>query len=31
MAVTFSIYGFHFRKIFERHFRRMERENCGQT
>jgi len=31
MAVTFSIYGFHFRKIFERHFRRMERENCAQT
>lgn len=31
MAVTFSIYGFHFRKIFERHFRRMERENLGQT
>lgn len=31
MAVTFSIYGFHFRKIFERHFRRMERENWGQT
>jgi radical SAM superfamily enzyme YgiQ (UPF0313 family) len=31
MAVTFSIYGFHFRKIFERHFRRMERENCGRT
>jgi len=29
MAVTFSIYGFHFRKIFERHFRRMERENWG--
>lgn len=27
MAVTFSIYGFHFRKIFERHFRRMEREH----
>lgn len=24
MAVTFSIYGFHFRKIFERHFRRMK-------
>jgi len=31
MAVTFSIYGFHFRKIFERHFRRMEKENWGQT
>ncbi len=31
MAVTFSIYGFHFRKIFERHFKRMERENWGQT
>lgn len=31
MAVTFSIYGFHFRKIFERHFRRMEREIWGQT
>lgn len=31
MAVTFSIYGFHFRKIFERHFRRMEREDCAQT
>jgi radical SAM superfamily enzyme YgiQ (UPF0313 family) len=31
MAVTFSIYGFHFRKIFERHFRRMERENWGRT
>jgi hypothetical protein len=31
MAVTFSIYGFHFRKIFERHFRRMERENWSQT
>jgi radical SAM superfamily enzyme YgiQ (UPF0313 family) len=30
MAVTFSIYGFHFRKIFERHFRRMEKENWGQ-
>lgn len=27
MAVTFSIYGFHFRKIFERHFKRMEREH----
>jgi radical SAM superfamily enzyme YgiQ (UPF0313 family) len=26
MAVTFSIYGFHFRKIFERHFREMEKE-----
>jgi radical SAM superfamily enzyme YgiQ (UPF0313 family) len=31
MAVTFSIYGFHFRKIFERHFRRMEREHLGQA
>jgi len=31
MAVTFSIYGFHFRKIFERHFRRMEKEDCAQT
>jgi len=31
MAVTFSIYGFHFRKIFERHFRRMEKESWGQT
>ncbi len=31
MAVTFSIYGFHFRKIFERHFRRMAKENLGQT
>ncbi len=31
LAVTFSIYGFHFRKIFERHFRRMEKENWGQT
>lgn len=31
MAITFSIYGFHFRKIFERHFRRMDRENWGQT
>jgi radical SAM superfamily enzyme YgiQ (UPF0313 family) len=29
MAVTFSIYGFHFRKIFERHFRRIERANLG--
>ena len=29
MAVTFSIYGFHFRKIFEKHFRKMERENWG--
>jgi radical SAM superfamily enzyme YgiQ (UPF0313 family) len=25
MAVTFSIYGFHFRKIFEKHFRALER------
>jgi radical SAM superfamily enzyme YgiQ (UPF0313 family) len=31
MAVTFSIYGFHFRKIFERHFRRMKRANLGRT
>jgi len=31
MAVTFSIYGFHFRKIFERHFRRMDRENWSRT
>lgn len=31
MAVTFSIYGYHFRKIFERHFRRMERETWGQA
>ena len=31
MAVTFSIYGFHFRKIFERHFMKMDRENWGQT
>ncbi len=31
MAVTFSIYGFHFRKIFERHFRRMEKENWGHV
>ena len=31
MAVTFSIYGYHFRKIFERHFRRMERGNWVQT
>ncbi len=31
LAVTFSIYGFHFRKIFERHFRKMEKENWGQT
>jgi len=25
MAITFSIYGFHFRKIFEEHFRTLER------
>jgi hypothetical protein len=31
MAVTFSIYGFHFRKIFERHFRKMKKENLVQT
>lgn len=31
MAVTFSIYGYHFRKIFERHFRRMDRENWGKA
>jgi len=31
MAVTFSIYGYHFRKIFEKHFKRMERENWGRT
>lgn len=31
MAVTFSIYGFHFRKIFERHFKRMKKENWAQT
>jgi radical SAM superfamily enzyme YgiQ (UPF0313 family) len=31
LAVTFSIYGFHFRKIFERHFRKMERDTLGQT
>lgn len=31
IAVTFSIYGFHFRKILKRHFRRMEKENWGQT
>lgn len=31
MAVTFSIYGFHFRRIFERHFKRMKKENWAQT
>ncbi len=31
MAVTFSIYGFHFRKIFERHFRRMKRADLGRA
>jgi radical SAM superfamily enzyme YgiQ (UPF0313 family) len=31
MAVTFSIYGFHFRKIFERHFRRMKKANLGRV
>jgi radical SAM superfamily enzyme YgiQ (UPF0313 family) len=31
MAVTFSIYGFHFRKIFEKHFRRMEKANSGHA
>jgi hypothetical protein len=31
MDITLSIYGYHFRKIFERHFRRMEKENWVQT
>lgn len=27
MAITFSIYGYHFRKVFEQHFRMMERRD----
>lgn len=29
MAVTFSIYGFHFRKTFERHFRTLKRSGVA--
>jgi radical SAM superfamily enzyme YgiQ (UPF0313 family) len=29
MAITFSIYGFHFRKVFEQHFRMIERKGVS--
>jgi hypothetical protein len=27
MAITFSIYGYHFRKVFEQHFRMIEKKD----
>jgi hypothetical protein len=29
LAITFSIYGFHFRKIFEQHFRTAENKGAS--